>query len=105
MASLVMWFLLSENKYLSQYALYVAIIADACAAYPTITFLWENPLEDRPFAWGLFSIGYGIAIFAVTDPRPSNYILPLYMWFGSLCVTLPLIGYRIKHKIPLSKWI
>lgn len=104
-AALVMWLFMRESKYLSQYALYVAIVADACAAIPTIVFLWNNPLEDRPFAWGLFSIGYGLAIFAVTEPIPSNYILPIYMWFGSLCITLPMMVYRVRNKIPVSEWV
>lgn len=103
-ASLIMWAFMRKNPDLAQYALYVAIIADAFAAIPTIVFLWNNPLEDRPFAWGLFSIGYGLSIFAIEENSIANYALPLYMFFGALSVTLILSVYRIRNKIPLKEW-
>lgn len=104
-ASLVMWFFVNENKNLAQYALYIAILADVCAAIPTISFVWRNPADDRPFAWGLFAVAYGAAIFAVTEHTVANYILPAYMFLGSFSITLPLILYRIKKGVPLKEWI
>lgn len=105
LVSLGMWFYLQENKNLVQYALYTAILADACAAIPTVVFVWRHPSEDRPFAWGLFSVAYGLAIFAIEENTPANYILPLYMALGSSSVALPLTMYRIRNRISLKEWI
>ena len=103
--SLSLWVVVRGGKDLSQYALYLAIIADACAAIPTIVFVWANPASDRPFAWCFFAIGYGLAVFAVTEHTFTNYLLPLYMFFGAFFVATPLILYRWRRKVPLSEWI
>ena len=100
-----LWFLVRESNELAQYALYLAIVADACAAIPTIVFVWMHPDGDRPFAWGFYAVGYGLAIFAITEHTFANYILPLYMFFGSLSITFPLILYRWRKKYPVSEWI
>jgi len=105
LVSLGMWIAVYESRELSQYALYLAIVADACAAIPTIIFVWTQPDGDRPFAWSLFAIAYGLVIFAITEPTFANYILPVYMSLGSLSIALPLVLYRLKRKTPLSEWI
>ena len=103
--ALVMWFFTKEDKSLVRYALYAAIAADACAAIPTIFFLWINPHEDRPFAWGLVAIGYGIGMFAIEDNTFANYALPAYMFLGASGITSILSIYRIRKKISLKEWI
>lgn len=103
--SLGLWLGVRESKELAQYALYLAIIADACAAIPTIVFVWTQPNGDRPFAWSFFAVGYVLVIFAITEHTFANYVLPLYMFFGALSVALPLIIYRWRQKSPLSEWI
>jgi len=103
--SLIMWAFMRKNPELAQFALYVAIVADAFAAIPTITLYWNNPMEDRPFAWGLFSIGYGLAIFAISEHTIANYALPVYMVIGSMSITTILSVFRIKKHIPLREWI
>lgn len=100
-----LWLEVRESTKLAQYALYLAIVADACAAIPTIVFVWTQPNDDRPFAWSFFAIGYGLVIFAITEHTFANYILPLYMFFGALSIALPLIIYRWRQKSPLSEWI
>ena len=47
--SLVMWLFLRQSPRLTQYALYVALSADLCAAMPTVCFVWTNP-DRRPSA-------------------------------------------------------
>ena len=103
--SLGMWLGVRENKEMAQYALYLAIVADLFAAIPTIVFVWTQPNGDRPFAWAFFAVGYGLAIFAITEHTFANYVLPLYMFFGALSVTFPLALYRWRHKVPLSEWV
>ena len=103
--SLGMWVAVHNRQDLAQYALCLAIAADVCAAIPTFHFVWTQPEGDRPLAWCFFAVGYGLAIFAITEHTFANYVLPLYMFFGALSVALPLILYRLRKKIPLSEWI
>jgi hypothetical protein len=98
------WFMRTEREWV-QYALYIAIVADGCAAIPTIVFVWRKPQEDRPFAWGLFAIGYGLVIFAIPEQTFANYILPLWMFFGAMAVALPLAWHRYKNSTPITEWI
>lgn len=103
--SLILWWQFHKNKELAQYALYLAILADACASIPTIVFVWRFPEKERPFAWGLFAIGYGLGILAISDYTFANYILPIYMSSGSFFITFILIKYRWKNKSPIGDWI
>lgn len=105
LVSLGLWWQVHQNKDLAQYALYLAIIADACAAIPTINFVWSQPYGDRPFAWGFFGFAYGLSVFAITEYTFANFVLPTYMFFGSMLVTFPLAKYRWKNHIPLKEWI
>ncbi len=103
--SLGLWFCVRKSQELSQYALYLAIIADLCAAVPTIVFVWTHPDKDRPFAWGCFAVGYGLAIFAITDRTFANYVLPIYMTLGSSGIAFPLALHRWRQRTPLSEWV
>lgn len=103
--SLSLWFLSHKNKELSQYALYFAIVADSFAAIPTFAFVWTTPDGDRPLAWIFFAIGYGIAIFAITEHTFANYVLPIYMFLGALGIAYPLARYQLRKKSSLSEWI
>jgi hypothetical protein len=103
--SLIMWEFLRHDKSLAQFSLYTAMIADLFAAVPTFMFLWKNPEEDLPFAWSLYAIGYGLAIFAIRENTFANYVLPVYMCIGSSSIASILIAYRIKNSVPLKEWI
>jgi len=104
LASLAMWIFMRRNANLAQYALYVAIAADICAAIPTIIFVWKQPDRDRPFSWVAFAIGYFLAIFAIPQDTVANWILPLYMTVVSLVVAFPLALYRLRQRMPLKYW-
>ena len=103
--SLGLWYVVKDVQEQSQWALYLSIAADACAAIPTIVDYNKNPENDRPVPWMLFATGYGIGIFAITDRLISNYILPIYMVLGSLLIAFPLARYRYRKNIPFSQWI
>lgn len=105
LASIILWYFAKETKTLSQYVLYVAIMADAVAAIPTIVFVWKEPCGDRPFAWAMFGVGYGLAIFAIEEYSFANYVLPVYMFVGATSIATILIIYRVRQKIPISQWI
>ena len=104
-ASIVWWGFIHDEVSQAQFALYLAIIADACAAIPTIGFVWRNPHEDRPFAWGMFGVGYGLAIFAITDHTFANYSLPIYMFIGASWIAGILTTHRVRNRIPIIEWI
>ncbi len=103
--SLLLWAIVRKEESLAQYALYLAIVADACAIIPTAVQYLKNPLLDRPFAWVMYGIGYGIGMFAIEEHTLANYILPAYMLIGALCIATPLVVHRTYHRIPLSEWI
>lgn len=103
--AIVCWWFVQDEKHLAQYALCLALLADACAAIPTIAFLNARPWEDRPFAWGAFSFAYGLNLFAVAEPSFANYILPVWMVIGGGWITLILVLYRIRTRVPLREWI
>lgn len=103
-ASLIWWSFVYDDASQAQFALYLAIIADACAGIPTIGFVWRNPHKDRPFAWGMFGIGYGLGIFAITDHTIANYALPVYMVVGSETIAGILVVYRIRKRLPLKEY-
>lgn len=102
--SLCLWFVFRDEKHLLQYALYVAIIADLCACVPTIVYVWNNPMGDRPFAWIVFTFGYGIIFFAITEHAFVNYALPLYTVIAGILIILLLVVPRLRQKIPLREW-
>ena len=105
LVSLIMLAGMRQEKNLVQYALYMAIIADAVAAIPTINLVWQKPESDRPFAWGLFAIGYGLSVLAITEHTFANWVLPLYMFFGGGSVAIMLASHRVKIKAPWKEWI
>lgn len=104
-ASIVFWWFVQDTKQLAQYALYIAIVADAAAAIPTIVYVWQTPNGDRPFAWLLFGVGYGLALFAIGEHSFANYILPIYMTVVSSFVALPLVLYRFRERVPIVQWV
>jgi hypothetical protein len=103
--SLLVWWFVRQSLDLSQYALYLAIVADLCAAIPTLIFFMKEPEGDRSFAWFLFAVAYFVAIFAIKDQTFANYVLPLYMTVGSLIATLLLVIPRIRCRVGLKEWI
>ncbi|MBI2097433.1 MAG: hypothetical protein HYT46_00645 [Candidatus Vogelbacteria bacterium] len=104
-ASIIFWWFVQDAKQLAQYALYIAIVADAAAAIPTIAYVWQTPNGDRPFAWLLFGVGYGLALFAIEEHSFANYILPVYMTVGSSFVALPLVLHRLRERVPIAQWV
>jgi hypothetical protein len=104
LVSIGMWLALRQNPSLAQYALYVAIVADICAAIPTIAFVWKEPDRDRPFAWLMYALGYFLAVFAIPQNTLANWILPLYMTLVGLAVAFPLALYRLRRRMPLKQW-
>lgn len=104
LAALSAWFFVRESEYLSQFALYLSLAADACAIIPTFFWILKNPEKDRPGMWLMFSTGYVFALFAISDHTFANYILPIYMSGVTAAVAVILIHYRIRANIPIREW-
>jgi hypothetical protein len=103
--ALVMWFMFQGQKSLVQYALYVALIADGCAAVPTAVCYWRNPSLDRPFAWGVFGLASALNILAISEHTVANYVYPIYMTTGSVIITIPLVWHCLRQRVPLKGWV
>ena len=103
--AIVWWVFVQNEPGKAQFGLYLAMFADATAAIPTIGFVWREPDQDRPFAWGLFGIGYALALFAIESHTFANYALPVYMFVGASTVTIILAAYRVRNRLPLREWI
>lgn len=101
---IVWWWFVQTDPSQAQFALYLAIFADLCAAVPTIIFVLNNPGDDRPLAWTMYGVGYGLAVFAITEHTFANYVLPIYMLLGSGTIATILAVHRIKKGSPLSQW-
>jgi hypothetical protein len=103
--SLIFWVLTKQSKELVQFALYIGIIADFMGILPSIIFLKKYPEKDRPALWIIFSFGYFLSMFSITEHTFANLILPLFMTFTPALVWIHLVKYRVKNKIPLKEWI
>lgn len=105
LSAIAMWVFIQHEQWLVQYALFVAITADALAVIPTIVYLLKNPMDDRPLMWMLFSVGYGLSLFASKELTLADLILPTYMLCGGMCVAIPLLIYRVRRNIPVWDWL
>lgn len=103
--ALLMWMRVRNDPDTAQYALYLAIFADLCAAGPTFKAALLTPEEDRPYGWFIFALGVGLSLFAITDFTFANFAYPVYMTFGSATTALLLSWHRVRHRIPLKEWI
>ncbi len=105
LVSLGLWAYVRKSESLSSFALYLTMFADSWATLPTIVSVWKEPDSDRPFAWAIFGVGYGITIFAIQEHTFANYALPIFMITAAILITTPLALYRMREKIRLGEWI
>ena len=104
-ASLILWFIFRNDKILSSYALYLSILADACASVLTIRFDWKHPFKDRPIPWVILGIASAISMFALPDNSLASYALPIYFTLVAIIISTPLVIVRILLKTPIREWI
>lgn len=99
-----LWFILGETPELAQWSLYWMIGVDLIVLWPTFEQVVKDPESDKPVPWIMFGIGYGIAGFAITEHTVTNWVLPIYMFVGSLLVATPMVLVRIKKKALFKEW-
>lgn len=105
LTALCMWVPIHTHKTWVQFALYLAIFADICAAIPTLKLLWQDPGRDKPVAWGLFTLGNIAALGAVTEHTFANYSVLVYMITVYGWVTIVTARHLIKIRAPLREWL
>lgn len=103
--SIAFWFFTRQSKELVQFALYIGILTDFIGILPSINFLTKHPEKDRPAMWVIFSLGYFLSMFAITEHTFANWFLPSFMVLVPALVWVPLMKYRIKNKISIKEWI
>lgn len=101
--SIILWYFTHSTPETVQYANYLAILADLCAIIPTYRLVKSNPMVEKPLPWIVFSIGFGLSIFAITEHTIANYVLPIYMCLGAGVIAFIQVQYRLKTK-NTEKW-
>lgn len=74
-AALVLW-QMSGNPVV---AIAFAIVADFCAALPTIKKVWREPHSEHAFAWSLISISGALGVFSTEILNAANLAFPVYV--------------------------
>jgi len=103
--SITLWFFTRQSRELVQFALYLGIFTDFIGILPSMNFLTKHPEKDRPAMWVIFSVGYLLSMFAITENTFTNWVLPSFMVVAPALVWIPLVKYRLKNKIPIQEWI
>jgi hypothetical protein len=101
--SISIWWFVRNDPTRSQYANYIAIVADMCALIPTFRMVRKNPMIEKPLPWILFALGFALSTTVIEHPGVANYILPVYMFCGSISIAYLQIRHRQKFRIQ-EKW-
>lgn len=96
--------LYGQDPSYTQIALYICLLADACAAIPTVQHVWKHPEDERPLMWLIFGASFVCLMLSIEVHTFANYALPLYMISCAAIVATPLVRYRITSKAPFSEW-
>ncbi len=102
---IAIWAIAKNIQLFAEITLYIAIATDLCAAIPQLQQVIRKPEDDRPFAWGIYACGHGLAFFATTHPTTADCVLLIYMFCMYTTITIPLVVHRIREKISWKKWI
>lgn len=103
--AIAVWLVAKELKAPTEWTLILSLVADCIPLLVIIRGAWEKPQDDKPFAWALFAFGFGIGSFGLSEFTPFTLALPIYMFVGSNIVIVPLVLYRIRHRIPIRQWL
>jgi hypothetical protein len=105
LVAIAAWLLTMKLQAPAGWTLGLSILADLVPLWLVIEGAWENPQDDKPFAWALFAFGFGLGAFGLTEFSLFTLALPVYMFIGPNVVALPLVMYRIRHQTPLREWL
>jgi hypothetical protein len=103
--AIILWLLAEYQGAPTKWILGLSIAADCIPLWLIAEGAWENPRDDKPFAWLLFSFGYGISAFGLEKFSVFTLALPVYMFVGANIVAWPLVRYRMLHSIPIRQWV
>lgn len=104
---LLLWaivnYLVRDPKMLNL-VLYLAVLAEVAALGPQFLKHLYFGEKDRPIPWIMSGLGYCLGIILLPEVTLPNLTIP-FLGIVYLAMSLPLVTYRLKHKIPLRKWI
>ncbi len=98
------WIISRTGGYPSEWILGLSIAADMIPLWPILVGAWTRPQDDKPFAWLLFGVGFGISSFGLHEISVFTLAVPAYMFVGSMTVALPLASYRWQRRAPIREW-
>lgn len=104
LVALAIWILKHRDERFARIALATNILADMCAAAPTLRLAWHTPLYEQPIPWAMYCIAMVVAFFAVKKRTWDQYALPVYGLVIGLLVTIPTVTYRLLHEVPINRW-
>lgn len=93
-----------RNEKRAAAALYTTILADVCAATPTILLAWQSPMSEQPIPWAIYGIGALLVFLSIEKWRMNQWILPVYALFVSIAVVIPTVAHRLSAGIPFLNW-
>ncbi len=94
-----------QDPKLASVALWAAMIADLCAASPTIRIAWASPQDEQPFAWAIYGIGEVVGCFSITENTVDQWALPIYGIVLVVALLPPLFSFYIRNRIPFRDWM
>lgn len=103
--AIIAWLFAKRYQISAEWTLLFAMAADCVPALPILQNALEKPLTDRPFPWILYAFGYGILGFGLEELSMFTLALPIYMFVAANGIALPLVLYRIRHRMPIREWL
>jgi hypothetical protein len=96
------WYFADKLHASTEWILCLAILADVIPAVFIARGAWKKPQDDKPFPWLLFMLGFGISGF--NKPMWSDRIVPIYMVLSASFIVVPLVWYRVRHRMSYREW-
>ncbi len=103
---LVVWAILNyivKSSQLLNIVLYLTVVAEISALGPQFLTHWKYGYKDRPVPWIMSGLGYCLSIFLIPEGTLPNLTVPL-LGLIYLVMSIPLLCYVTKNKIPFKKW-
>lgn len=71
----------------AEFAVVLAVAADAAAALPTVRKAWRDPASENAFFYGLVGTGGVITLLTISDGAPASWAFAAYILALSVLLT------------------
>ncbi|MDQ3244942.1 MAG: hypothetical protein M3P22_01155 [bacterium] len=103
---LILFWVFAQNlNHLLGIAFILSIVIELTSSYSQMMSNFSRPDKERPFAWIIYGLGYTISYFSIKEISFYTIILPIFMSIFYFLMSVPLVAYRIKNKIHITKWV